>query len=111
MSRNANGTFAKGNTFGKGRPAGSRNKFTLSMLCELMKEDETGLDFNPMVEVKKLYRSTEDDKVKVALLKEMLSFGNDKQLIEVQETNVTEVPTEEAIEALGNALKDWMEEQ
>ncbi|MFA0357010.1 hypothetical protein AB4525_08855 [Vibrio breoganii] len=39
-----------------------------------MKEDESGIEFNPTIEAKKLYLSTEDDKVKVALLKEMLSF-------------------------------------
>ncbi|SBO11741.1 hypothetical protein VME0621_03877 [Vibrio mediterranei] len=84
--RESNGQFGKGNTYGKGRPKGSRNRYTVAMMDELMREDSEGLEFHPMQEAKRLYRSTEDDRIKVALLKEMLSFGNDKQFVEVEQT-------------------------
>ncbi len=89
MDRQPNGQFAKGH---KGfKPKGSRNRFTVAMMEELMRGDYGELDFHPMLEAKRLYRETSEDKIKVALLKEMLSFGNDRQYVEIE---VTEPPAD-----------------
>ncbi|WP_123766750.1 hypothetical protein [Vibrio maerlii] len=59
-----------------------------------------------MQELKTLYRSTEDDKVKFSILKEMLSFGNDKQYIESEATTPSNESREDLEKALFDALKD-----
>lgn len=78
--RNSDGTFAKGH---KGfKPKGSRNRFTVAMMDELLEND-----LHPMKELKRLYRETDDDKIKFSILKEMLGFGKDKQFVEVESVN------------------------
>lgn len=104
--RKSNGHFQKGQQLG-GRPKGSRNRFTVAMMDELMKGDD-GLDFHPVLEAKKLYRETEDDRIKVALLKEMLSFGNDKQYVEVQ-AEEPEAVSDDVMKDLYEQLKPMFE--
>ncbi|HAS8568856.1 TPA: hypothetical protein I7778_14045 [Vibrio vulnificus] len=102
--RNPDGTFAKGH---KGfKPKGSRNRFTVAMMNELLNDN-----LHPMQELKKLYQSTDDDKVKFQILKEMLSFGNDKQFVEVQETDAQTGPRtdEELLRELYSELKPMFE--
>jgi hypothetical protein len=78
------------------------------MMSELMKETEKGgLSFHPMQEAIKLYRETDDDKVKVSLLKEMLSFGNDKQHVEVEVAETENITQEDRI-ALYKAIQEQL---
>ncbi|MEZ9229478.1 hypothetical protein AB4259_00140 [Vibrio amylolyticus] len=83
--RNPNGTFKIGNKFGQGRQKGSRNRFTSSMMDELIRED-----LHPMQELKRLYTTTQDDKIKFSILKEMLSFGNNRQLTDDTNSSVND---------------------
>lgn len=111
MDRDKHGQFVAGH---KGfRPKGSRNRFTTAMLMKLMEENENGLAFHPMKEAIDLYRTTEDDKIKVMLLKELLSFGNNKQFIEEKEdgTVLEQAPSNEAIEALGSAFQQFVDKE
>ncbi|PML94457.1 hypothetical protein [Vibrio breoganii] len=105
--RNAKGQFSKGH---KGfKPKGSRNRYTVAMMEELMKANsDDSLEFHPMIEAKKLYRETDDPRVKVSLLKEMLSFGNDKQYVEVeaQDNDLTTPPSAETMLELYKALHE-----
>ncbi|WP_261833125.1 hypothetical protein [Vibrio ishigakensis] len=103
MNRNSKGHFQKGHQLG-GRPKGSRNRFTLAMMDELMQGEDGQLDFHPMLEAKKLYRATDDDRIRVALLKEMLSFGNDKQFTEPEQPEVEEI-SDDAMKEVYEALK------
>ncbi|PMH15775.1 hypothetical protein BCU74_14070 [Vibrio breoganii] len=78
------------------------------MMDELMRGNDGQLDFHPMQEAKTLYRTTEDEKIKLGLLKELLSFGNDKQFVEVEQKESEEI-SDDVMKDLYEQLKAMYE--